>query len=154
MSSTASVNMRTCFSHWSLKTSMLSWATLLWGRAARVRAALMTCSEGGSTLINGRASGHTGKEQRVDLKASASQHATWIFQFIEFSSCTYHTKLTAPLFSTIMCLHLVMNCQGMRKVNFLLTWLSCDKGDQPFVISQRPRMASHLPYCPLVKGQF
>lgn len=43
MSSTASVSTRTCFSHWSLKTSMLSWATLLCGRAASVRAALMTC---------------------------------------------------------------------------------------------------------------
>lgn len=42
MSSTASVSTRTCFSHWSLKTSMLSWATLLCGRAANVRAALMT----------------------------------------------------------------------------------------------------------------
>lgn len=42
MSSTASVSTRTCFSHWSLKTSMLSWATLLCGRAASVRAALMT----------------------------------------------------------------------------------------------------------------
>lgn len=42
MSSTASVRMRTCFSHWSLNTSMLSWATLLWGRAASVRAALIT----------------------------------------------------------------------------------------------------------------
>lgn len=42
MSSTASVRMRTCFSHWSLNTSMLSWATLLWGRAARVSAALIT----------------------------------------------------------------------------------------------------------------
>ena len=42
MSSTASVSTRTCFSHWSLKTSILSWATLLCGRAASVRAALMT----------------------------------------------------------------------------------------------------------------
>lgn len=93
MSSTASVNMRTCFSHWSLKTSMLSWATLLWGRAARVRAALMTCSEGGSALINWQARGHTGKEWRVNLKASASQHATWIFQVMVFSSCAYRKKI-------------------------------------------------------------
>lgn len=42
MSSTASVRTRTCFSHWSLKTSMLSWATLLWGLAANVRAAFIT----------------------------------------------------------------------------------------------------------------
>lgn len=54
MSSTASVRMRTCFSHWSLKTSMLSWATLLWGRAARVRAALITWHRKVNSLIKSK----------------------------------------------------------------------------------------------------
>lgn len=44
MSSTASVSTRTCFSHWSLNKSMLSWATLLLGLAARAKAALITCN--------------------------------------------------------------------------------------------------------------
>lgn len=54
MSSTASVRTRTCFSHWSLKTSMLSWATLLWGLAASVRAALITCESGLTFRRNGK----------------------------------------------------------------------------------------------------
>lgn len=44
MSSTASVRTRTCFSHCSLNNSILSWATLLWGLAARANAALITCN--------------------------------------------------------------------------------------------------------------
>ncbi|TNN55223.1 hypothetical protein EYF80_034576 [Liparis tanakae] len=44
MSSTASVSTRTCFSHCSLNRSMLSWATLLLGLAARASAALITCN--------------------------------------------------------------------------------------------------------------
>lgn len=44
MSSTASVRTRTCFSHCSLNKSILSWATLLLGLAARANAALITCN--------------------------------------------------------------------------------------------------------------
>lgn len=45
MSSTASVRTRTCFSHCSLNKSILSWATLLLGLAARANAALITCND-------------------------------------------------------------------------------------------------------------
>lgn len=45
ISSTASVRTRTCFSHCSLNKSILSWATLLLGLAARARAALITCNQ-------------------------------------------------------------------------------------------------------------
>lgn len=54
MSSTASVRTRTCFSHWSLKTSMLSCATLLWGLAANVSAAFITCYSKSFVTRSGR----------------------------------------------------------------------------------------------------
>lgn len=72
ISSTASVSTRTCFSQASLKTAMFSCAALLFGRAARVRAALTTYRKKRQKI-------GTILARAIDHPRCCPVHTSWIF---------------------------------------------------------------------------